>query len=89
MAGNQTIGAAFTNRPDCAKIRCLAGANPGRLDVREKVMAREWVWLQCTQTGDLNYRITIDPKEYDTKKMVSKFSPRLRKHTEHKVKKGK
>ncbi|MCL2648480.1 MAG: 50S ribosomal protein L33 [Phycisphaerales bacterium] len=52
-------------------------------------MAREWVWLQCTQTGDLNYRITIDPKEFDTKKMVSKFSPRLRKHTEHKVKKGK
>jgi large subunit ribosomal protein L33 len=52
-------------------------------------MAREWVWLQCTQTGDLNYRITIDPKEYDTKKMVNKFCPRLRKHTEHKVKKGK
>jgi large subunit ribosomal protein L33 len=52
-------------------------------------MAREWVWLQCTESGDLNYRITINPKEYDTKKMVSKFSPRLRKHTEHKVKKGK
>jgi large subunit ribosomal protein L33 len=54
-----------------------------------KNMAREWVWLQCTESGDLNYRITINPKEYDTKKMVSKFCPRLRKHTEHKVKKGK
>ena len=50
-------------------------------------MAREMVWLQCTQTGDLNYRISIDSKEFDTKKMVKKFCPRLRKHTEHKVKK--
>ena len=52
-------------------------------------MAREWVWLQCTETSDLNYRITIDPKEMDTKKMISKFSPRVRKHTPHKIKKGK
>ena len=52
-------------------------------------MAREWVWLQCTQTNDLNYRISIDTKEFDTKKLVNKFSPRVRKHTEHKIKKGK
>ena len=52
-------------------------------------MAREWVWLQCTQSGDLNYRITINPKEFDTKQLVNKFCPRLRKHTEHKIKKGK
>ncbi len=52
-------------------------------------MAREWVWLQCTETQDLNYRITINPKEFDTKKTFSKFSPRVRKHTEHKIKKGK
>ena len=25
-------------------------------------MAREWVWLQCTECSDLNYRITIDHK---------------------------
>jgi large subunit ribosomal protein L33 len=50
-------------------------------------MAREWVWLQCTDCNELNYRITIDPKEFDTKKMVSKFCPHTRKHTEHKVKK--
>ena len=36
-------------------------------------MAREWVWLQCTETDDLNYRININPKEFDTKKLVSKF----------------
>jgi large subunit ribosomal protein L33 len=50
-------------------------------------MAREWVWLQCKETDDLNYRITIDPKEFDTKKTFMKFCPRLRKHTEHKIKK--
>jgi large subunit ribosomal protein L33 len=50
-------------------------------------MARETVWLQCTQSGDLNYRISIDPKEFDTKKTIRKFCPRLRKHTDHKVKK--
>jgi len=52
-------------------------------------MAREWVWLQCTDCSDLNYRITIDPKETDTKKLVSKFCPRTRKHMQHKIKKGK
>jgi large subunit ribosomal protein L33 len=52
-------------------------------------MAREWVWLICTETGDQNYRVTIDSKEFDTKKTFNKFCPRLRKRTEHKVKKGK
>ena len=56
---------------------------------KEYIMAREWVWLQCTETSDLNYRMTINPKEFDTKKMINKFSPRLRKHTPHKIKKGK
>ena len=43
-------------------------------------MAREYVWLQCTESGDLNYRISINPKEFNTKKMVAKFAtcPRLR-----------
>jgi large subunit ribosomal protein L33 len=62
---------------------------PRRSTKKESTMAREWVWLQCKETDDLNYRITINPKEFDTKKTVSKFCPRLRKHTEHKVKKGK
>ena len=52
-------------------------------------MAREWAWLQCSETKDLNYRISINPKEMDGKKTFFKFSPRLRKHTDHKIKKGK
>jgi large subunit ribosomal protein L33 len=83
------IGAVFQNRPVLAKmIRSANNAEPVN-STEETVMAREWVWLQCTESGDLNYRISINPKEYDTKKMVAKFCPKLRKHTEHKVKKGK
>ena len=52
-------------------------------------MAREWAWLQCIETKDLNYRISINPKEMDVKKTFFKFSPRVRKHTDHKIKKGK
>ena len=25
-----------------------------------KAQKREWVWLQCTETGDLNYRTTVN-----------------------------
>jgi large subunit ribosomal protein L33 len=29
---------------------------------KKKAMAREYVWLQCTETGDLNYRTSINVK---------------------------
>ncbi len=49
----------------------------------------EYVWLQCTETGDLNYRTSINAKGGIPEKMkegLKKYSPRLRKHTLHKVK---
>lgn len=49
----------------------------------------EHVWLQCTETGDLNYRTPINVKGGIPEKMkagLRKFSPRLRKHTLHKIK---
>ncbi|MEI7766721.1 MAG: 50S ribosomal protein L33 [Phycisphaerae bacterium] len=52
-------------------------------------MAREWVWLVCSETGDLNYRMSVNPKTNDMKKIINKFNPRLRKNTPHKIKKGK
>ena len=51
---------------------------------------REWAWLQCTETGDLNYRTSINTKgglPEGLKAGLSKFSPRLRKHTMHTEKK--
>jgi large subunit ribosomal protein L33 len=47
---------------------------------------REMVWLQCTETGDLNYRTEIKVAGGVQKVEVKKYSPRLRKHTLHKVK---
>lgn len=47
---------------------------------------REMVWLQCTETGDLNYRTEIKVAGGVQKIEVKKYSPRLRRHTLHKVK---
>ena len=55
----------------------------------EFVMAkenREWVWLQCTETGDLNYRTQIKIAGGPQKIEIKKYSARLRRHTLHKVK---
>ncbi|MEM6560900.1 MAG: 50S ribosomal protein L33 [Planctomycetota bacterium] len=49
---------------------------------------RENVWWQCKETGDLNYRtnIKVVGQDSQTKLEVSKYCPRLRKHTMHKIK---
>ncbi|MDX2199940.1 MAG: 50S ribosomal protein L33 [Phycisphaerae bacterium] len=51
-----------------------------------KSQKREYVWLQCTETGDLNYRTSINVTGTATKLTLMKFSPRLRKRTLHKIK---
>lgn len=50
---------------------------------------REWVFLQCSETGDLNYRTNIKVKGGISEKLragLMKYCPRLRKHTMHKIK---
>jgi large subunit ribosomal protein L33 len=50
---------------------------------------REYVWLQCTESGDLNYRTSLRVKGGIAERMkegLKKFSPRLNKHTLHKIK---
>ncbi len=50
---------------------------------------REYVWLQCAETGDLNYRTSIRVKGGISEKVkegMKKYCPRLRKHTLHKIK---
>ncbi len=56
---------------------------------KKKAGAREFVWLQCTENGDLNYRTNIRVKGGIADKLkdgLKKYSPRLRKHTVHKIK---
>jgi len=55
----------------------------------KKSLDREFVWLQCTETGDLNYRAEIRVKggiSDKAKEGFMKFCPKLRKHTLHKIK---
>lgn len=55
----------------------------------KKSQGREYVWLQCTETGDLNYRTQVNVKGGIPERLrdgLNKFSPRLRKHTVHKIK---
>ena len=56
---------------------------------KKKSAAREFLWLQCTETGDLNYRTSVNTKggmPEGLKEGMMKYCPRLRKHTLHKVK---
>ncbi len=48
---------------------------------------REYVWLQCTDCGDLNYRVQVRTQGGGGKLEIKKFCPRTRKHTVHKTKK--
>ena len=55
----------------------------------KKAADREFVWLQCAESGDLNYRTSIRVKGGIAEKLkegLKKYSPRLRKHTLHKIK---
>lgn len=48
-----------------------------------KAQAREYVWLKCSETGDLNYRTQRNKKNMTGPLKLKKYSPRLRRHTEH------
>jgi large subunit ribosomal protein L33 len=54
-----------------------------------KAAKREYVWLECTETGDLNYRTTINVQQgvpEGLKTGLKKYCPRLKRHTLHKIK---
>jgi large subunit ribosomal protein L33 len=51
-----------------------------------KAVKREFVWLQCSESGDLNYRISVNVQGGTPKLQLMKYCPRLRKRTLHKVK---
>ena len=51
-----------------------------------KAVKREYVWLQCKETGDLNYRTTVNVQGGVPKLELKKYCKRLRKRTVHKIK---
>ncbi len=50
-----------------------------------KSQARDYVWLQCGECKDLNYRTEVKVRGGTPKLSLNKYCPRQRKHTEHKV----
>jgi large subunit ribosomal protein L33 len=51
-----------------------------------KSKAREYVWLQCTECGGLNYRTQVKTQGGVPKLQLKKYCPSTRTHTEHKLK---
>jgi len=51
-----------------------------------KAAKREWVWFQCKECNDLNYRTTVNVMGGVPKIERSKYCKRERKHTIHKIK---
>jgi large subunit ribosomal protein L33 len=51
-----------------------------------KTKAREYVFLQCTECGELNYRTNVRTQGGVPKLALKKYCPRERKHTQHKLK---
>jgi large subunit ribosomal protein L33 len=51
-----------------------------------KAAKREYVWLQCTDCGDLNYRTTVNVMGGTPKLELKKYCKRSRKRTAHKIK---
>jgi len=51
-----------------------------------KSKAREYVFLQCAECGELNYRTEVRVLGGAPKLTLKKYCPRSRKHTEHKIK---
>ena len=51
-----------------------------------KSKAREYVWLQCSDCGSLNYRTEIRTAGGAPKLTLRKYCPKTRNHQEHKIK---
>ena len=51
-----------------------------------KSSKREYVWLQCVDCGNLNYRTSVNVQGGTPKMELKKFCPRTRTRTVHKVK---
>ena len=51
--------------------------------------ARGYVWLQCTESGDLNYRFHKRIKGNPYNLEMKNYCPRLKNHTVHKESKKK
>ena len=50
-----------------------------------KAQKREYVWLECKECGDRNYRTEVNVQGGTPKFELNKYCKRDRKHTAHKI----
>ena len=51
----------------------------------KKKSKREYVWLECKECGQRNYRTNVSFAEGTPKIVLKKFCVTERKHTDHKI----
>lgn len=67
----------------CARLAvCLAWVGQFQM-LGVGFMAREFVWLECTETGLRNYRVNKETRGTERLEL-KKYNNKLRKHTAHK-----
>jgi large subunit ribosomal protein L33 len=50
-----------------------------------KAAKREWVWLECSECGEKNYRTNVNVSAGTPKIELKKFCSKDRKRTVHKI----
>ncbi len=50
-----------------------------------KSKKREYVWLECKDCGERNYRLEVNVAKGTPKLELNKYCSRQRKHTVHKI----
>ena len=72
-----------------SNVRIAGEAFVGAVSIREVAMAkskkREYVWLECKECGDRNYRTEVNVQGGTPKFELVKFCKRERKRTSHKI----
>jgi len=66
----------------CRKVAVFYQRGPA---VMAKSKKREYIWLECKECGDRNYRTEVNVSGGTPKFELKKFCKRERKHTLHKV----
>ena len=62
---------------------CLSGVSDRQLCFVRGAAMREYVWLECTETGARNYRVIKETRGTERLELM-KYCPKLRRHTLHK-----
>ena len=64
-------------------VLLLTGGNAFLFNCQGDAMPREYVWLECTETGLRNYRVSKETRGTERLELM-KYYPKLRRHTLHK-----